>query len=343
MKIILTFLLLFIIVPFGNTILGQTPKAVKGVLDLRQIENKNKFIVSLNGEWEFYWKKMLYPHYFEGFKVHEPDLFGVVPSYWIDYSGKNIKTEKFGYATYHLIVLLPKEVNKRLALDVPVFDSSFDLWVNDTLLKSNGQPGKSEEETKPEYSPGLRRYTPKSDTLSIVINVSNYHHRRGGFWLPMRLGTFAEINKKSANKYAGGYATMSIIGGFALFFLVFFILYPKDRIMAFFSMALIGLALRPMFTSQFLIYDYFQISWQWTIKLEYICLYIVMIGWAWFAENLYPSRIIRIIAWMITSIFSLAFILTLFLPVKLFSYATLAYYPSMLVLTKQRGSKNSEY
>jgi signal transduction histidine kinase len=275
---------------------------------------------------------MLYPHDFEGSKVPEPDLYGAVPSYWTDYSGKNIKTEKFGYATYRLIVLLPKEVNKRLTFDVPVFDSSFDLWVNDTLLKSNGQPGKSEKETKPEYSPGFRRYTPESDTLSIIINVSNYHHRRGGFWLPMRLGTFTEINKKNANKWAGDYATMSLLGGFALFFMVFFMLYPKDKIMAFFGMAVIGLALRPLFTSQFLIYDFSQVSWQWTVKLEYICLYVVIVGWSWFAENLYPSRIIRIISWVITSIFSVAFIFTLFLPVKLFSYATLAYYPSMLVL-----------
>jgi signal transduction histidine kinase len=48
--------------------------------------------------------------------------------------------------------------------------------------------------------------------------------------------------------------------------------------------------------------------------------------------NLYPSRFIRIIAWIITIVFSLTSVLTLFLPVKIFSYSTVLYYPSMMLL-----------
>jgi signal transduction histidine kinase len=59
---------------------------------------------------------------------------------------------------------------------------------------------------------------------------------------------------------------------------------------------------------------------------------MVIIGWSWFVANLYPSRFIRILSWIITVIFSIAFILTLFLPVKIFSYATIVYYPSIILL-----------
>jgi len=40
---------------------GTDHKAVKGVLDLKEQGNQEKFIVKLNGEWEFYWNKMLQP------------------------------------------------------------------------------------------------------------------------------------------------------------------------------------------------------------------------------------------------------------------------------------------
>jgi signal transduction histidine kinase len=311
---------------------SQNPTAIKGVLDLRQIHDKDKFLVSLNGEWEFYWKKMLFPRDFKGHNLPKPDIYGKVPSYWTEYSGAAFKTGKYGYATYHLTILLPRNLNNRLAFDVPVFDSSFDLWVNDTLLAFNGQTGKSEEETKPGYAPGFHRYIPTGDTLSVVINVSNFQHRRGGFWIPMKLGTFLEVNKKKANMWAGEYATVSVLLVFALFFMIFFLLYPKDRIMIFFSMALFGLALRPLFTSQFLIYDFFPVGWQWTVKMEYLCLYIAMLGWAWFADSLYPSRLIRYVVYVITFIFSAATIITLLFPVKIFSYSVIAYYPCMMFL-----------
>jgi signal transduction histidine kinase len=325
----------FLIFPFlCNDLSAQNQQAVKGVIDLRQIHDPRNFYINLNGEWEFYWKRMLYPHDFEGRKQPvRPDLYGKVPSYWTEYKDKKVKTGKYGYATYHLEILLPKKVNKKLAFDVPVFDSSFDMWVNDSLLASNGQPGIAESESSPGYAPGIHSFTASSDTLSVIINVSNFQHRRGGFWLALKLGTYSEVTKKKANIWAGEYATISLLLGFAFFFLMFFFLYPKDRIMAFFSMVLIGLALRPLFTSQFLIYDFFDMEWQWTVKMEYISLFTITIGIAWFIDSLYPSRFIRLIAYVITVVFSLSFLATFIFPVKVFSYSIIAYYPTVVILS----------
>jgi signal transduction histidine kinase len=333
MKIRLSlFITLFIVAANCQILFSQDPVAIKGVLDLRNIQNKDKFIFSLNGEWEFYWKKMLHPHDFSLSSTTKPDIYGKVPSYWTDYSGKFFKTEKYGYATYHLTILLPSGLFRPLAFHIPVFDSAYDLYVNGELKSDNGQTGTTESETKPGYKPMFFRYIPASDTLSVIVIVSNFHHRRGGFWLPMEIGTFTEVQKRNANKWAGDYATMSLLLGFALFFFVFFALYPKDRIMAFFSIALIGLALRPLFTTPYLIYDFFDLGWQWTVRLEYISLFMTMFGWAWFTDSLYPSKLIRNSAYLITIILSLALIITLFFPVKIFSYSVIAYYPSMLFL-----------
>src|SRR5512140_632765 len=81
---------------------GRMPEAKGGVLDLRKIENKEKFVLQLNGEWEFYWNKMLHPHDFEEPAKYKPDCFVKVPSYWTDYSPKQVKTTGMGYATYKL-------------------------------------------------------------------------------------------------------------------------------------------------------------------------------------------------------------------------------------------------
>jgi signal transduction histidine kinase len=325
------FYILLTLFTFTLNAKGPSPIAIKGILDLRQISNPDHFIVKLNGEWEFYWKKMLRPNDF-GAGNYKPDYYGKVPSYWTDYPSELVKTEKFGYATYRLTVLFPKGFNKPLGIDLPVFDSSYDIYVNGKYLGGNGTTGKSSGETKPEYRRNLFMINPEPDSLKIIINVSNYDHRRGGFWLPVKLGTFNDVRKQLASSWAVEWSVMSLLLGFSVFFLFFFIISPKEKIMLFFSMSTIGLALRPLFTSHYLILDLFNMDWIWIVRFEYLGLFLIIIGWVWYVLNLYPSKIFRILTWLITAFFSLTFILTLFLPVKIFSYATLVYYPSMILI-----------
>ncbi len=326
------FLILFLIIPLVyQTSKGVEPKAVKGVMDLSHLKEDELLFLKLNGEWEFYWNKMLRPHDFET-KGLLPDYYGKVPSYWTDYPRESIRTEKEGYATYRLIVILPPGFRKPLGFDLPVFDSSYDIYVNDRYCGGSGIPGKSAAETEPGYSRNFFRYDPRSDSLSIVINVANYSHRRGGFWLPMKIGTFFEVQKRLANNWAGNWAVISLLLGFSLFFFFFFLLSPKEKVMGFFCMATIGLALRPLFTSHYLINGLFDIGWTWIVRYEYLGLYLVIIGWVWFVQVLYPSKYFRVFAITVTVFFTSAAILTVLLPVKIFSYITLVLYPVMLIL-----------
>jgi len=310
---------------------GISPAAKKGTIDLRHISDSEQFIVNLNGEWEFYWNKMLHPRDFEGNDI-KPDYYGLVPSYWTDYPQDKIKTTKFGYATYRLRVLLPPGYRKTIAFDMPVFDSSYDIYINNRYFGGNGVPGRSEAESAPEYRRNFFRFDPLSDTLTIIVNVSNYFHRRGGFWRPIKMGTFSKVQKQLANSWATEWSTISFLMGFSLFFLFFFLIYPKEKMMGFFCMATIGLAIRPFFTSHFLIYNIADISWTLTIRFEYLSLYLTIMGWQWFAAVLYPSRIFKTYSFIMTGIFALIFILTLILPVRLFSYSTFIIYPEMLLL-----------
>ena len=307
-------------------------RAVKGTLDLRELKNSDHFLINLNGEWEFYWKKLLRPFDFSSGKV-KPDYYGKVPSYWTDYPTDSIKTEPFGYATYCLTILFPKGFNSALAIDLPVFDSSYDIYLNGKYYGSNGVPGKTADETKAEYKRNFFRINQTSDSLRIIINVSNYNHRKGGFWLPAKLGTFSDVQKTMSNRWAAEWSVMSLLLGFSIFFMFFYILAPVEKILGSFSLATIGLAMRPLFTSHYLINNLFNMKWVWIVRFEYLMLYLVIIGWSWFVTNLYPSKFSKIIAWTITTFFSFVAILTLFLPVNVFSYSTIVYYPLLIILT----------
>ena len=326
--------LLFFFILFNSSdglAIVRQPLAVNGVIDLRETAG-NSYVVRLQGNWEFYWGKMLGPQDFTGNDKIKPDFYGRVPSYWTDYPKDSVKTSPMGFATYRLIVLLPPGYRNSMGFDMPVFDSSYDIFVDGKFMGGNGTPGKAEAETNPGYERNFFRFDPASDSIEIIINVSNFHHRRGGFWLPMKIGTFSEVQKGYTSAWARDWATISFLFGFSLLFLFFFLIYTRDRLMGFFSLATIGLALRPLFTSNFLILNFMQVRWDWIIRWEYLALYLLLTGWFWFAVILYPSKRFRVIAWIITVIFAAASILTLFLPVRIFSYMTFVIYPLLILL-----------
>lgn len=77
MKHLLPLLLLIIATSLSNEIKGVSPRADKGIFDLREMTDE-EFLLKLNGEWEFYWKKLLRPHNFQTENL-KPDLYGKIP------------------------------------------------------------------------------------------------------------------------------------------------------------------------------------------------------------------------------------------------------------------------
>ncbi|MDY0099540.1 MAG: sensor histidine kinase [Bacteroidales bacterium] len=334
------YLLILLITSSASLTSGRNPVAEKGVLDLREYKSDREFIVRLDGEWEFYWGKMLHPYDFTLGKTPTPDLYGRVPSYWTNYQNDSLSIQKMGFATYRLVLLMPEGMSQRMAFDVPVFDSSYDLFVNGVYLGSNGVPGKTAGETVPQYKRNFFSIDPSSDSLSILINVSNFHHRRGGFWLPLRIGTFEKVRRTVSGEWAGEWATISLLMGFSLLFLFFYLMYRKDKLMGFFSLATIGLAIRPLFTSHFLILDITDLKWIWIVRLEYLVLYYILITWFWYIANLYPGKNIKRTSWIVTAIFSVSAVFTLFLPVRIFSYFSFPAFASMILLIGYAMSRN---
>lgn len=310
---------------------GDEPLAEKGIIDLRESVG-NKFIVKLNGEWEFYWSRMLGPKDFQSDNPPVPDIYGQVPSYWTSYKTASLKPTGTGFATYRLRVLLPPGFRNSMAFDMPVFDSSYEVYIDGNKMGRNGIPDVTENKTEPYYEKRLIRFSPDSDTIEIVLNVSNFHHRKGGFWMPMRAGTLNEIQKSVAFNRAVDWASMSFLLAFSLLFLFFFFIFKRDKQTAFFSVGTAGLALRPLFTSNFLIHNIMSVSWDWIIKWEYIVFCTILTAWYWFTLYQYRSRCFRIITIGVTVILVLAAVITIVFPVRIFSYMTFIIHPLLIIL-----------
>jgi len=308
------------------------PVPIKGILDLRLYEFDNQSVITLNGEWEFYWDKLLYPNDFKQSGKFLPDLYGKIPSYWNSYKIKGTKLPGKGHATYRLLILLPEGFSRNLMFDVPVFDVAFEMYLNDLLTGGNGKPGISEEESQPGYAPFLTMYTARSDTIHVLVQVSNYQHRRGGFWKTMRMGSTNKLVKLSNQYKLISNISLGVLICFALFFLFFFILYRKEKITLYFSLTLIGIFLRLISTDLFPILLVTEIlPWKCLIRLEYLGSFMAFGFGMWYFYLLYPGKIIRLFVQINFYVLLALSIIVIFSRVDIFAYTMLYFQPAVVL------------
>lgn len=299
---------------------GAPVKMEKGVLDLRHIEQGDEFSIRMNGEWEFYFNRFIGGQADTRTDTLKPDCYGKVPGYWSDYRIKGKKLPRFGYGTYRAVVLLPHGYRDRMGFEMPVFDTSFELLINGVTVARNGTPGRNREESIPAYEPLFFSYIPAKDTLEILIRTSNYEHRRGGFWMPMRAGTFHTIQGNFTNQWFMSVSVVGILFASFLFFFIFFLFDRRDPKLLMFSILVLCLALRPFLSPPYLITLFDVRSWLSIVRGEYLIMLMMITSGGWLIYYIYPSRWFRKVSLVIDIFFLAGLILLLITPVYIFSF-----------------------
>ena len=81
---IILFFSIFISACTDHIQVNTVPHVVKGVIDLRDWDFKKDGAVDLNGEWEFYWNKLLGPDDFQSKKIKTKIEYFIIPDIWKD-------------------------------------------------------------------------------------------------------------------------------------------------------------------------------------------------------------------------------------------------------------------
>ncbi len=304
----------------------------KGVLDLRRVNFTEGSIFRLDGEWEFYWKRFIDPEKKPLTVTPSPDGYAEVPSYWTDLELNGERLPGQGYASYRLLVFLPAGFDDPLAFDVPVFDDSYALFIDGKKMAGNGKPGISTGESQPAYAPKRVICHPSSDTLELVIHVSNFHHRRGGFWKSMRMGTVRKISETTTLYRLISFVSLGVLMSFSLFFLFFFLFFRKRKVFLFFSLALMGVFFRLLSTDMYPLMNLADVSWTWLVRIEYLGSFGALLSGMWYFHSLFPSRFMQRINQVNTIIICIIFLVILFSGVPLFSYTILYFQPVTLAM-----------
>ncbi|MCB1144727.1 MAG: sensor histidine kinase [Leptospiraceae bacterium] len=306
---------LFLVGSTGH--LSATPLAQKGIIDLSTWDFPTMGVVALKGEWEFYWMEQYTPDDFKKESI-TPLHYIHEPSGWNDHTLNGKKLPGQGYATHRLKVKLPPGTKGVYGIRRNHVSNAYQLWINGRLLLSDGQVGKSRELTIPKNTTQSNFFLVEEDELDIVVQISNFHHRSGGAWEPLYLGTSVEMEQFSRMKLGIDLFIIGSIFIMSLYHIGLFIIRRKEKSTIYFGIFGLLVVARILFRGEHLIYNFFpNLSYLQYNRFIYVDFMLMPVVLLQFLLQLYPKIVNRKITTGVISI-CLAFIVTVLVTDTLF-------------------------
>lgn len=293
---------------------AQSNFARQGVIDLRQYDFAEG-AVKLEGEWEFYMSELLSPADISA--LTSPRDYQTFPSVWNDIS-KSLKPG-YGFATYHLKALVNKAPID-LALEIPHVYSNYKLWVNNNVIASNGVVGVSPETSSPQWLPQTVSFRSEKDTLDIVLQISNFHHAKGGIREDIQLGNPDSLLKKRQVAVTSNLGLMISLIVLSVAFVLVYLIIRSENAALYFAALCITWAIRAGFSNLYIVTSFMpDFPWDIAVRIEYITLYLTMIWAVCFISSVFPHDISQMFKYLFVSCNIIFCLLTAFLSPGLFT------------------------
>lgn len=317
MKYKFIFFLIVITLCLGGWANQSSPSAKEGILTLENWDFTKNGTVSLEGEWEFYWEENVPEELIPTAKAS----YLKAGSTW----DSNNQYPSIGYGLYHLQINGLKR-GQNYGLKIPNMSTSYQLWLNDQLLISNGNPGSTKETTIPFYKPQQVYFEAKDTTLHLYMAISNFHYRSGGMWDQLILGTPEQITSLTKKHLA---FEAILLGSLVLSGLYHFVLYSyrrKEKILLQFGAICLVISARILVIGEQVLLEFFpRTPWEIVVKIEYLAFYIVVPLFAWFLAGLYPRELNKRFSKLLSLISLLFSLLVIFTPAIIFTESLFFY------------------
>ena len=314
---ILHFFLITLILCCTTTAYGKPkeviPRAKNGVLDLRNQSLDQR--VALEGEWLFYWKKLIDPNQ----PTTEPATIINFPAKWNDLTVNGKKLPSFGYASYQLKVLLPK-INEQIRVEMPDSYTSYRLFLNGKMVAHNGAVATDVKNYVPKWQYQAFDVPKMEDTMNLVLQISNFAHVYGGMKNAITVGKKAEINLERRRTEAIDLLLTGCLFMGGLFFLGLYLLGNRDKATLLFSLYSIVYCYRIMGVDNYVLHTVLpDASWYVMVRLEYSSLFLSVGLFGLYTRYLYPLDMNKNVVKTISGLCLLFTLASVFLPAIIFT------------------------
>ncbi|MDF2511083.1 MAG: signal transduction histidine kinase, LytS [Herbinix sp.] len=223
-------LVLLLSIFWGKAFAPDTRMTAKqGKMDVALWDIGRDPVIRLDGEWEFYWNKLLTTEDFQAEKTVQSASYRKVPSLWSEKQAEGTKFPAFGCATYRLVLeqvpfrgkLVLKKVNIRF---------SSRIYVNGRELITDGIPAQQTVNYRSGNTPQLGFFENNSDKIEIIVQVANYEYLNSGIPASLELGREDTMLEQHQRKQLAALLIFAALCMIALFHLIFFII-TRDMVL----------------------------------------------------------------------------------------------------------------
>ena len=304
-----------------------------GYIDLSGHDFDRGGIVDLAGDWLIFWERLPEPPDVIGRALAtlaaEADGVFTMPRTWNSWQFEGEPVGGFGYATFVVDLTVPADI-ERFALWIPNASTAYTLWIGDELAARNGVVGVNREQSRPQYIVHTVRYAPEQPVVRLTLQVSNYHHRRGGMWRALKLGTPAQISALDVQETT---YDLLLLGSFIALGLFNLFLYfnqraltgrheaheftnPAQQVPLFLALTFFAMTARVIVTGQILATRLMpSFPWSLQLRIEYVSAMVVLALFTLIAGRTYPAVVPRVVVRLVLAFVAVnAFIAILFPP-----------------------------
>ncbi|WP_421775168.1 ATP-binding protein [Gracilimonas sp.] len=294
------------LVLFGCTTSFAQPLADKGTINLSNIDFGKQKSIALNGEWAFYWNNLVSP---ERIEVDSLINFVNFPHLW----NEDPELSSYGYATYTVQIIKPANPPP-LAITIPDLYTAYTLFINGEVISRNGRVATNRESYTPFWLPrtiSIDHFS--SDTLQVVLHVSNFRHIKGGIRLPIKLGMEEFLERERTTEIGYTLLLTGCLFMIGLFFMGLYLFGRHEVPMLYFAFVCFLFSYRIFGTGLYPLHYLFpDLPWILTIKAEYFSLYFTAALFCIFVHKLYPQESSKKFIYVFAGIFGTFSFVTIF-------------------------------
>lgn len=275
--LMMSFLLFIVIILFKNS-----PKEQAQALKIWDIEP-----VSVNGQWEFYWNKLLIPQDFHGNLKHQHIM---VPGAWEHQNVGGEQLSNRGFGTYRTQLMIPqRDVGKQQAFQFQYIASAYRMWINGDEYPGLGKVGRTIAEETPHMQKSIVVFEPKTTNVEVVIQVSNFSFRDGGILGDVSMGPVPIIVQ---SMYVPAFLSLIQIGSVFIIGMYYLVIYYRRKIekdFYYFGLLALTYAMRAFFLEEYVVNLFFPtIPWIFVARIEYLSNIVALLLLACFVKAMYP-------------------------------------------------------
>ncbi len=270
----------------------------------KNINRNDLSLVSLKGDWQFYWQQALTPEDFANdTTTPAKQLTGATINVPFSWEGQNLGQEindgqplpRYGFATYRKqLTIETEQVGTNMALLLENVGSAHRVWVNGELVGELGNVSTTDKDSEtPWIRLNLVEFTPQTEQVDIIVQASNHSFRESGILGDAKIGAANAVSLYVFKKYVLQdllFICMFLIIGLYHIFIYFISKRTIDLLLLGILCILIGL--RAMLLNKFIFVSLIpDFSWTTIMHLQFVVKFMVLLCYISLFRSLYREDV----------------------------------------------------